>query len=66
MAGSDCQRRAEGHGKPKALRRHWYCRYTSGFAQPLAMALSDYQVNASRVSGLVFYSAAQWTIEFEL
>jgi hypothetical protein len=39
----------EGDGKPKALRRHWYSWYKGDFAQPLAFALGDTEINGQGI-----------------
>lgn len=39
----------EGDGKPKALRRHWYSWYKAEFAQPLALALGQFEITGAGV-----------------
>lgn len=49
MAVYDEHRGPEGDGEPKSLRRHWYSYYKSEFAQPLALQIGDFEVNAAGV-----------------
>lgn len=48
----------DGDGKEKALRRHWYHWFKVHFAQPLALALGDYEIKGgNRVINDTLWSA---------
>lgn len=47
MVVFDARNGPEDDGKLKGLRRHWYAYFKSKVAQPLALALGDFEINAA-------------------